>query len=1269
MQRGVLLRGRFEIREVVQEGGMGLVFRAHDRETNRPVAVKTLIDPAPQHAERFARETALLASLRHPAVVSHVDHGFSEKGEPYLVMDWLEGEELGDRIARGPLSETDARALALRMAEALGAAHALGIVHRDVKPANVVLVENDVARATLIDFGVALAGGPRRTRSGLVVGTPGYMAPEQARARRDVDARADVYALGCVLWECLTGKPPFTGEHAVAILAKVLLEETPRLRAIAPGAPADLDALLARMLAKDPAARPRDGEEVARALREAKPGQSSHAPSVMPPSLGDDERVVVHIILAAKSGDDPFGRTLADHELAAMHALEEQLGVHIDVLADGSAVATVKPGAAGPKGGALRAAAVARALARETKAPVALASGLQTLRRGLPIGEVVDRAAALARAAANEPAGTVVLDELSATLLRGAWNVIERDGRRVLDDEPVRAAAARPIVGRDRELQTLMSLAEEVEAEGVSRVAMVSAPPGGGKTRVANELLDRIRAREGGARIWTTRCDETTSRAALALAGDIARLACGATSADDPDALRERLASRVMVSPLAAEAKRRVLDFVGEMIGATTAASLALLAARTDAMTMSDQTQRAFVDLLRAACEGGTVVLVIDDLQWCDRASFRLLEAAARELEGKPLLLLVLARPDFDETFPTAFAERALTRLALSALGKRAAESLVRDVAGDRATDAVVAELVARGEGNPFMLEELARGAREGRSLEAAGGTTALVASRFESLSAEARRAMRAASIIGQQFSGAAVAALLACEVGAPWLAAALAELERAEVIASGDLAFRHALLRDAAYATLTAEDQKLGHELAARFFETARAEAIVIAQHAERGGDRELAARAYVDAAQRALEASDLAGALERANAAAQSGASGASLARAERVATEACFWLGSLREVTEHAARVMNAVGPDEPNFFVAGGFAVIAHARLGETDAALETTKRLLTTPAAAGVVAAARASALLEAASMLALSGQLDLGKAILRELAPRVAELAAVDPHVPARYARTRSICAMASGDLGKHIAGAAEAAKLFAELGDRRNDLMQRAVVAYGLLEVGDWAASARAGRAVIAEASQMDLRSVVAMTKQNAGFALAFAGERDEGIRMLREAAAESAAQGHARMAGGAHLYLAIVHAESGELDAALAELERALEALRSAPPARAHALAVLARVRIDRGEIAEGKRAADEALAVLDSLGGVDSGETDVYLAAARAKLASGEEASGRAVLKRGRDRLRARAAKLGDAERTTFLEHVPANVALLALAAETLGEDSTR
>jgi serine/threonine protein kinase len=167
-------------------------------------------------------------------------------------MEWLSGEDLAVRLERGSLTVSESITLAQRIAEALGSAHARGIVHRDLKPSNIFLVDGDVARAKILDFGIAcFEGSTRVTSSHTVVGTPGYMAPEQARSARDIDARADVFALGSVLFECLTGAPAFPGSHFMAVLAKILFEDAPRVRSVCPDVPAALDALVASMLTKD----------------------------------------------------------------------------------------------------------------------------------------------------------------------------------------------------------------------------------------------------------------------------------------------------------------------------------------------------------------------------------------------------------------------------------------------------------------------------------------------------------------------------------------------------------------------------------------------------------------------------------------------------------------------------------------------------------------------------------------------------------------------------------------------------------------------------------------------------------------------------------------------------------------------------------------------------------------------------------------------------------------------------------------------------------
>jgi eukaryotic-like serine/threonine-protein kinase len=270
MQREVVAE-RFEIEELVGSVGMVGVYRARDRQSGEAVAIKVLHAGDAYGAARFMREgeifAKLLAPVHHPGIVRYVAHGASARGALYLATEWLEGEDLAIRLRHGALTIEETVTLVARTAEALAAAHAHGIVHRNLKPSGLFLVDRDVTRIKLIDFEIAwFPEATQITKTGDIVGTPYWMAPEQARPGSYIDARADVFSLGCVLFKCLTGQSPFPGGHIMAILAKILFSDAPRTRDLRPEVPEALDALIAQMLAKDPGDRPRDGAAVAEAL-------------------------------------------------------------------------------------------------------------------------------------------------------------------------------------------------------------------------------------------------------------------------------------------------------------------------------------------------------------------------------------------------------------------------------------------------------------------------------------------------------------------------------------------------------------------------------------------------------------------------------------------------------------------------------------------------------------------------------------------------------------------------------------------------------------------------------------------------------------------------------------------------------------------------------------------------------------------------------------------------------------------------------------------
>src|SRR5712691_6395631 len=259
-------------------GGMALVYLARDTRHERFVALKTL---RPEIAmalgrERFLREIKLAAGLQHPNILPVYDSG-DAGGTLYYVMPFVEGESLRDRLDREPqLPVDDARQIAKEVAEALAYAHDHDVVHRDIKPENIMM---SGGHAIVADFGIAravsAAGGDKLTQTGLAIGTPAYMPPEQASGSGQVDRRSDIYSLACVLYETLAGQPPFTGPTAQAIMARHSLDAVPRLKIVRDAIPDELEVVIERALEKVPADRYQTSDEFAKALTTASTGAVS----------------------------------------------------------------------------------------------------------------------------------------------------------------------------------------------------------------------------------------------------------------------------------------------------------------------------------------------------------------------------------------------------------------------------------------------------------------------------------------------------------------------------------------------------------------------------------------------------------------------------------------------------------------------------------------------------------------------------------------------------------------------------------------------------------------------------------------------------------------------------------------------------------------------------------------------------------------------------------------------------------------------------------
>ncbi|WP_437942086.1 serine/threonine-protein kinase [Sorangium sp. So ce341] len=899
MRSGEVVDDRFEVEEHAASGATARVYRARDLRSGAKVALKLLQTAATPALGALAREALALATLAIPGVARYVAHGATAGGRLYLAMEWLEGETLSERLDRAPLTIAEVLTLAARVADTLAAVHRLGFVHCDVKPGNLLLEGGDLERARLIDFGAARFSGDEEEfpTLGEIRGTPQYMAPEQARGEPQIDARADVFALGSVLFECLTGRAAFAGGDPLSVLMKVLLEEPPRLRELRGDAPAGLDRLVARMLSKAREARPRDGGAVAAALAsealDRRPGggpppwsqpSSSHPPP-RAREITASERRVMCLILAREDEADAeatLSETADEGRSRAIREIVERHRGRIELLEARWLLVTLS-GPSAPADLAAQAASCALSL-RELLggARLSLVTGRAEVAARLPVGAVIDRLVQLVQGS-RDPHRTAAIriDDMTAGLLgarfgatrdaSGCWLYGARDE---LGAPPALLGRPTPYVGRERELGIVEAEIDACLRGKAPGAVLVTGAAGAGKSRLGYELVRALRARGEPLEVWIGQADPMSAGAAFGLLQRALRSGLGLRDGEPIAARRRKLRARAARRGGAA-AGARISPLIGELACAPPPdGGGARLDPAPRPPISSDELRLAWEVFLDAECAARPVLLVLDDLHWGDPPTVALVDAALHRLRGRPFAVLALARPGVREIFPGLWGPHLRAEVCLPPLAPSGGERLVREALGARASADLVRAIVERADGNAFCLEEQIRAAARGRISAPPETVLAMVQADLDALDPEARRALRAASVFGEAFSEAGVAAL----VGGADVARALDELVRRGAIVGlgaggaggaggGAYRFRHALLREAAYAMLTEGDRRLGHALAGGFLaERGEAAPMALAEHFERGGEPARAAAAYLEAARQALSVGDPGAALARA-------------------------------------------------------------------------------------------------------------------------------------------------------------------------------------------------------------------------------------------------------------------------------------------------------------------------------------------------------------------------------------------------------------------
>ncbi|HEX5061945.1 MAG TPA: protein kinase [Kofleriaceae bacterium] len=1315
---GTIVAERFELEKLAGRGGMGAVYRAKDRQTGNFAAVKILRDETTdEHRERFIREARVMSELTHPAFVRCL--GFGSEGErPYLAMEWLEGEDLAQRLQREPLTTHDTLRLVARVAAALGSAHSRGIVHRDVKPSNLFLVDGDVDRVKVLDFGIAQVarnGSAAMTRTGATLGTPRYMAPEQARGGKEVDPRADVFSLGCVLFECLVGHPPFGGDNPIAVLMKILLDDAPRISTILKGAPASIDDLVARMMDKEPTARPVDGLAVASQLEAIGPIEGI-GPTEAPErdsavTIGEQRLVSVvlattHVVdrplvppleTAPTMASEPSAPSATGDNSAVMKELTRRLAATVSeyrgrsaVLPDGTIAVTI----AGQGAATDQAARAARcALAIRDIMPgsaMALAIG-RSVTVDRAVGEVIDRAAAMLRIPTESINGTrpIRVDEVAAGLLdvrfaihgdeTGLLLARERD---VTDIKRTLLGKPTPCVGRERELGTLHAMFAECVSEPKAHIVVVTAPAGVGKSRLRHELAQRI-INAGGPQpeLWIARGDPLSAGAPFAMLAQLLRRLAGIID-DEPLSSRQRkLKARVLRN--VTRDGTRITEFLGELAGAPSRdePSLQLRAARQDPQLMGDQMLRAWEDFVEAETGAGPIVIMLEDLHWGDMPTVRAMDTIIRQLPERPLFVLALARPEVDSVFPRLWHERNVERISLGELTRRAAEKLIREALGN-VDAAMLTRLIDRAAGNAFYLEELIRSVAEGKGDRLPETVVAMAQARIEGLELDARQVLRAASIFGFAFWPAGVAALLEGNVEVSGWIEQLVERELVTPMRESRLGeereyrFRHALVREAAYAMLPERDRKRGHFRAGEWLESAfRAddhgaaiEAVVLAEHFERGGEPRRASGWYQRAAEQALEADDLAAAIDRAEraiTALQSAGTEISTEDRERIGvlrqlqSDAHIWRGEYPASAERGCEALDALPPASVQWLNAAATVADAWCRLLVHGDVVELCKTLVDLPLTPELHSAyTHAVAMTMPTVLWHTDGNIDA--ALFQRLDSVEAALDQNDPIALGWSCCARSWRALRDGDLGECHRLDSMIVECFTAVADQRHVCQQRAYVGYDELMIGAYPQAEQSLREAIAMGERMGLHQVTAQAQHNLGLVLCRLGRLDEARAVETAAMRALDEQGNRRLAITARNYLGIIEIEAGNFAEAIRYVTDAIDNGGDMQSALTSFLATASTACRLSGDNAGALSHAKRALELIALHGRPEEGEAAIRLAFAHALRASGQHEESLAAIRSAEEELLAAAAKIKDERwRSVFLESVPENAETIALA----------
>lgn len=849
----------YEILEKLGSGGMGVVYKALDTRLGRTVTLKFLsahLLADGEAKDRFLVEAQAAASLDHPNLCTIHEIGETDDGRLYIAMAYYDGETLRRRIGRGRMEVLEALDVAAQISRGLARASEGGIIHRDIKPGNVILTADSTVK--IVDFGLAKMIGGELTRTGATMGTVAYMSPEQTRGE-SVDQRTDVWSVGVVLYEMLAGQRPFRGGSDQAVIHSILNDEPTGIDTLIPSLPPAVTSVVARAIQKDASRRYPDASSLLKELeRLVADPDSQGAQDIRPALPADGERRLITVLSCSVMGFESLLDTMApeagEQKLSALRGrvqgvIEDYGGVLNEFNEDHLVALFGVPVA--HEDDALRAVRAALEIHQvsDTDSTVqlrsALGSGRVAIRpsgsAGSPyrVGGTVARDAARLAAAAHS--GDILIPRDLARSVAPFVEFEERPELSLTTDGPSitplavlgeaavdsRLDASLPgtltrFVGRSDELITL-TRAMEATNTGAGRLVSVVGDAGVGKSRLLHEF--RTALAEDGIRYIQGRCQPYGTLTPFLPFIECVK-AMLALARSQPDQVHDHVVERTAALASELEVYIPIL--------------LHLLSIQSEKHALPDylagEDLRAAIaegllSLFTLGARGQPLVLLLEDWHWADGGSDDVLEQLMEMAASYPLLMVVTARPEGDGR---RAAPRGQVHLDLAPLEPaRAIEIMRASLLGARLPAELADRIGEKTGGNPFFIEELCHTLVEDGTIVVEGGVARLTGSldrlaipdtvqavlkaRLDRLDPEAREVLRSASVIGREFGiellGSVVPSRSRMEAALDGLRAS-GLVQRTSLVPEPMYRFKHALTLDVTYDSLLERQRRDRHAL-----------------------------------------------------------------------------------------------------------------------------------------------------------------------------------------------------------------------------------------------------------------------------------------------------------------------------------------------------------------------------------------------------------------------------------------------------------------------